>query len=108
MALVTVMRVTSSMLYPGSFGKVAAYPPSAFGDLAHIGPMARSVGDVKAMLDASCRLSLPLVVLCTLDGIPTDPADGDSAATTVEVHLCWRDEPLRVRVSTPSPRKDTP
>ncbi len=35
-----------------SFGKVAAYPPSAFGNVAHIGPMARSVLDAKAMLDA--------------------------------------------------------
>ena len=35
-----------------SFGKVPAYPPSAFGNVAHIGPMARSVADAKAMLDA--------------------------------------------------------
>jgi aspartyl-tRNA(Asn)/glutamyl-tRNA(Gln) amidotransferase subunit A len=35
-----------------SFGKVAAYPPSAFGNVAHIGPVARSVLDAKAMLDA--------------------------------------------------------
>jgi aspartyl-tRNA(Asn)/glutamyl-tRNA(Gln) amidotransferase subunit A len=35
-----------------SFGKVPAYPPSAFGDVAHIGPMARRVADAKAMLDA--------------------------------------------------------
>lgn len=35
-----------------SFGKVAAFPPSAFGTLAHIGPMARTVQDAKLMLDA--------------------------------------------------------
>jgi aspartyl-tRNA(Asn)/glutamyl-tRNA(Gln) amidotransferase subunit A len=35
-----------------SFGRVAAYPPSAFGDLAHIGPMARTVEDAALMLDA--------------------------------------------------------
>jgi aspartyl-tRNA(Asn)/glutamyl-tRNA(Gln) amidotransferase subunit A len=33
-----------------SFGRVAAYPPSAFGTVAHIGPMARTVEDIAAML----------------------------------------------------------
>jgi aspartyl-tRNA(Asn)/glutamyl-tRNA(Gln) amidotransferase subunit A len=33
-----------------TFGKVAAYPTSAFGTVAHIGPMARTVGDVALML----------------------------------------------------------
>ena len=35
-----------------SFGKVPAFPPSGFGNLAHIGPMARNVRGAKAMLDA--------------------------------------------------------
>ena len=35
-----------------TFGKVPADPPSAFGNVAHIGPMARDVADAKAMLDA--------------------------------------------------------
>lgn len=35
-----------------SFGRVAAYPASPFGTVAHIGPMTRSVGDAKAMLAA--------------------------------------------------------
>ncbi len=35
-----------------SFGRVAVYPPSAFGDVAHVGPMARNVGDGALMLDA--------------------------------------------------------
>jgi len=35
-----------------TFGRVAAYPPSAFGDVAHIGPMARTVDDAALMLDA--------------------------------------------------------
>lgn len=35
-----------------TFGRVPAYPPSAFGTVAHIGPMARSVGDVEVMLSA--------------------------------------------------------
>jgi aspartyl-tRNA(Asn)/glutamyl-tRNA(Gln) amidotransferase subunit A len=35
-----------------SFGRVPAYPASAFGTVAHIGPMARTVGDVALMLNA--------------------------------------------------------
>ena len=35
-----------------TFGKVATYPPSAFGDVAHVGPMARNVADAALMLDA--------------------------------------------------------
>jgi aspartyl-tRNA(Asn)/glutamyl-tRNA(Gln) amidotransferase subunit A len=34
-----------------SFGRVAAYPASAFGTVAHIGPMARTVADTIAMLN---------------------------------------------------------
>jgi aspartyl-tRNA(Asn)/glutamyl-tRNA(Gln) amidotransferase subunit A len=35
-----------------TFGRVAVYPPSAFGDVAHVGPMARTVHDAALMLDA--------------------------------------------------------
>ena len=35
-----------------TFGRVAAYPPSAFGDVAHVGPMTRTVADAALMLDA--------------------------------------------------------
>jgi aspartyl-tRNA(Asn)/glutamyl-tRNA(Gln) amidotransferase subunit A len=35
-----------------TFGKVALYPPSAFGDVSHVGPMSRSVEDAALMLDA--------------------------------------------------------
>jgi aspartyl-tRNA(Asn)/glutamyl-tRNA(Gln) amidotransferase subunit A len=35
-----------------SFGRVPAHPASAFGTVAHIGPMARSVGDLALMLNA--------------------------------------------------------
>jgi aspartyl-tRNA(Asn)/glutamyl-tRNA(Gln) amidotransferase subunit A len=35
-----------------TFGRVAVYPPSAFGDVAHIGPMTRTVEDAALMLDA--------------------------------------------------------
>src|SRR3954447_13328892 len=35
-----------------TFGKVAVYPASAFGDVAHAGPMSRSVEDAALMLDA--------------------------------------------------------
>ena len=34
-----------------SFGRVPTYPASAFGTVAHIGPMARSVGDIALMLN---------------------------------------------------------
>src|SRR3974390_1381148 len=33
-----------------TFGRVAAYPPSAFGTVAHSGPIGRSAEDVAAML----------------------------------------------------------
>ena len=33
-----------------SFGRVPAYPPSPFGTLSHVGPMARTVGDAALML----------------------------------------------------------
>src|SRR5712691_752685 len=35
-----------------TFGRVAAYPPGAFGDVAHVGPMTRHVADAALMLDA--------------------------------------------------------
>jgi aspartyl-tRNA(Asn)/glutamyl-tRNA(Gln) amidotransferase subunit A len=35
-----------------TFGRVAVHPPSAFGDVAHVGPMARTVDDAALMLDA--------------------------------------------------------
>lgn len=35
-----------------SYGRVPAYPASAFGTVAHLGPMTRRVADVRAMLDA--------------------------------------------------------
>jgi aspartyl-tRNA(Asn)/glutamyl-tRNA(Gln) amidotransferase subunit A len=35
-----------------TFGRVAVYPPSAFGDVAHVGPMSRTAADAALMLDA--------------------------------------------------------
>jgi aspartyl-tRNA(Asn)/glutamyl-tRNA(Gln) amidotransferase subunit A len=35
-----------------TFGRVAMYPPSAFGDVSHGGPMSRTVDDAALMLDA--------------------------------------------------------
>jgi aspartyl-tRNA(Asn)/glutamyl-tRNA(Gln) amidotransferase subunit A len=35
-----------------TFGRVATYPPSAFGDVAHVGPITRTVADAALMLDA--------------------------------------------------------
>jgi aspartyl-tRNA(Asn)/glutamyl-tRNA(Gln) amidotransferase subunit A len=34
-----------------TFGRVALYPPSAFGDVSHVGPMSRTVVDAALMLD---------------------------------------------------------
>jgi aspartyl-tRNA(Asn)/glutamyl-tRNA(Gln) amidotransferase subunit A len=34
-----------------TFGRVAAYPQGAFGDVAHVGPMTRTVDDAALMLD---------------------------------------------------------
>ena len=36
-----------------TFGRVAVYPPSVFGDVAHVGPMARTLDDAAIMLDAT-------------------------------------------------------
>lgn len=36
-----------------SFGLIPQYPPSAFGDLSHLGPMTRSVRDAALFLDAT-------------------------------------------------------
>ncbi|UCH72732.1 MAG: amidase [Rhodospirillales bacterium] len=38
-----------------SFGRVPVYPPSAFGTLSHIGPLARCVEDAAVMLDTLSR-----------------------------------------------------
>src|ERR1700722_8245797 len=35
-----------------TFGRVAVYPPSAFGDVSHVGPMSRTAADAALMLDA--------------------------------------------------------
>jgi aspartyl-tRNA(Asn)/glutamyl-tRNA(Gln) amidotransferase subunit A len=34
-----------------TFGRAAVYPPSVFGDVAHVGPMSRNVADAALMLD---------------------------------------------------------
>lgn len=39
--------------YKPSFGLVPQYPPSAFGDLSHLGPMTRTVRDAALLLDAT-------------------------------------------------------
>jgi aspartyl-tRNA(Asn)/glutamyl-tRNA(Gln) amidotransferase subunit A len=38
--------------HKATFGRVASYPPSAFGDVSHVGPMARTVDDAALLLDA--------------------------------------------------------
>jgi aspartyl-tRNA(Asn)/glutamyl-tRNA(Gln) amidotransferase subunit A len=38
-----------------TFGRVPAWPPSAFGAVSHVGPMARTVTDVALLLDVMCE-----------------------------------------------------
>ncbi len=38
-----------------TFGRVPAYPASPYGDLAHLGPMTRSVKDIAVMLEAMAQ-----------------------------------------------------
>ncbi|MGA9954118.1 MAG: amidase family protein, partial [Bradyrhizobium sp.] len=38
-----------------TFGRVAVYPPSAFGDVAHIGPMTRTVDDAALMMNVLAK-----------------------------------------------------
>jgi len=38
-----------------SFGRVAAYPLSPFGTVAHVGPMARTVGDLALMMNSIAK-----------------------------------------------------
>jgi aspartyl-tRNA(Asn)/glutamyl-tRNA(Gln) amidotransferase subunit A len=60
-----------------TFGRVPAYPPSPFGDLAHIGPLTRSVKDAALMLRAIAQpdvrdwLALPFAPPSYSDGIDT-------------------------------------
>jgi aspartyl-tRNA(Asn)/glutamyl-tRNA(Gln) amidotransferase subunit A len=35
-----------------TFGRVAVYPPSVFGDVSHVGPMSRTAADAALMLDS--------------------------------------------------------
>ena len=42
---------TGTVGHKPSFGRVPAYPASAFGTVAHLGPITRSVADATAMLD---------------------------------------------------------
>lgn len=42
---------TGTVGHKPTFGRVAAYPPSSFGTVAHVGPIARTVEDVVAMLN---------------------------------------------------------
>jgi amidase/aspartyl-tRNA(Asn)/glutamyl-tRNA(Gln) amidotransferase subunit A len=43
---------TGTVGHKPTFGRVPAYPASAFGTVAHLGPIARSVADASAMLQA--------------------------------------------------------
>lgn len=60
-----------------TFGRVPAYPASAFGTVAHLGPMTRSAVDALAMLKTMSGRSLAdwnqgAGVLSSLDAVPVD------------------------------------
>jgi amidase/aspartyl-tRNA(Asn)/glutamyl-tRNA(Gln) amidotransferase subunit A len=62
-----------------TFGRVPAYPASAFGTVAHLGPMTRSAADATAMLGAMSGRDLSDWAqgegrLATLDDVPLDLA----------------------------------
>ncbi|MGV0741222.1 amidase [Mycolicibacterium sp. XJ870] len=42
---------TGTVALKATYGLIPLYPPSPFGTLAHVGPMARTVADVAALLD---------------------------------------------------------
>lgn len=64
-----------------TFGRVPAYPPSPFGTVAHVGPMARSAADAAAMLKAMSGRDLRDWAqgpgeLASLDGGPAERLAG--------------------------------
>jgi aspartyl-tRNA(Asn)/glutamyl-tRNA(Gln) amidotransferase subunit A len=69
-----------------TFGRVAVYPPSAFGDVAHVGPMSRTVEDAALMLDATKGPdsrdwhSLPDDRVCYRDDVRKDALAGKRIA----------------------------
>ncbi len=56
-----------------TFSRVPAYPASPFGTVAHIGPMARSVDDVAAMLDVMSGRDIRDWYQCPLPFPPATP-----------------------------------
>jgi aspartyl-tRNA(Asn)/glutamyl-tRNA(Gln) amidotransferase subunit A len=73
-----------------TFGRVPAYPASAFGTVAHIGPMARSVADAALMLDAMSGRDFRDWFQ---NPLPFKPAVGEAAASLVGLRLGVWDRP---------------
>lgn len=72
-----------------TFGRVPAYPASPFGTLAHVGPMARTVRDCAALLDAISGFdsrdwwSAPRPTESALDALDAQAAPGDLRGTRI-------------------------
>jgi aspartyl-tRNA(Asn)/glutamyl-tRNA(Gln) amidotransferase subunit A len=70
-----------------TFGRVPAYPASPFGDVAHVGPITRSVKDAASMLEAIGKpdsrdwLALPFAPPSYLSGI-------DAGVSGLRIALC--------------------
>ncbi|MCW5237932.1 amidase [Verminephrobacter eiseniae] len=66
-----------------TFGTVPAYPASAFGTVAHIGPMARSVDDAAAMLRAMSERDLRDWAQGWMHAAPQPLHDGELAKARI-------------------------
>jgi aspartyl-tRNA(Asn)/glutamyl-tRNA(Gln) amidotransferase subunit A len=105
-----------------TYGRVALHPPSPYGTLAHVGPMARTVGDTAALLDVISGVDrrdptsfpsdpIDALVATPLDGLrvgfcldqsvcPTEP----DVVTAFEAAVAWfadrgaRVEPVDLRL----------
>lgn len=74
-----------------TFGRVPAYPVSAFGTVAHIGPMTRSVADAQLMLDV---MSGRDIRDWFQNPFPFPPAEGKAPAQLKGLRFgIWREPP---------------
>ncbi len=94
-----------------SFGRVPAYPPSPFGSVAHVGPMAREPDDALAMLEVMAGRHAsdwmqPPTALPSLEGPKTDLANATIGywhrppSGTVDPEVAARIEAVVNRIAT--------
>jgi amidase/aspartyl-tRNA(Asn)/glutamyl-tRNA(Gln) amidotransferase subunit A len=71
-----------------SFGRVPAWPPSPFGTVSHLGPMARSVGDAALMLSVMAGRDVRDWQLAWDPELELDMLDGDLRGSRIGL---WRE-----------------